>query len=167
VSRPDDPAVRIALTGRPELLTEEIHALTIDDVRPATLRDGEYTGTENVVPVTASVRVAVRDGKVTAIQLLSHSHGPGHGADAILDRVIAAQSLDMDAVSGSTCSSKAVRTAIELALKRGLLSGRRGSRLLLGLVEARHPTEAEPVREIPERRAPELLFEGVADFAAG
>jgi uncharacterized protein with FMN-binding domain len=110
----------VLLAGSGCAFIAKIDKLTIDDVRPATLSDGNYTGTESIVPVTASVRVTVRDGKITAIKMLSHSHGPGHGADAILDRVIAAQSLEVDAVSGSTYSSKVVRKAIELALKQGL-----------------------------------------------
>jgi uncharacterized protein with FMN-binding domain len=52
--------------------------------------------------------------------MLSHGHGPNHGADALLPRVIDAQSLAVDAVSGSTYSSKVVLKAIETALKKGL-----------------------------------------------
>jgi uncharacterized protein with FMN-binding domain len=99
---------------------EEINNLMIDDIKPAHVKDGEYTGTQNVFPVTATVVVSVKAGRITAIKLTEHGHGPGHGAEAILDRVIAAQSLTVDAVSGSTYSSKVVRKAIELALKQGL-----------------------------------------------
>jgi uncharacterized protein with FMN-binding domain len=98
---------------------EKIDKLTIDDIRPASVKDGEYTGTMNIVPVTASVRVTVKGGRIEAIRMLSHTHGPKHGADAILDRVIAAQSLAVDAVTGSSYSSKVVLEAIELALKKG------------------------------------------------
>jgi uncharacterized protein with FMN-binding domain len=99
---------------------EEINNLTIDDIKPASVKDGEYTGTESVFPVTATVVVTVKAGAIADIKLTEHGHGPNHGADAIVDRVIAAQSLMVDAVSGSTYSSKVVRKAIELALKQGL-----------------------------------------------
>lgn len=99
---------------------EEINGLTVEDVRPASVKDGEYTGTQNVFPVTATVLVSVQAGRITAIKLTEHGHGPGHGADAILERILAAQSLMVDAVSGSTYSSKVVRKAVELALKKGL-----------------------------------------------
>ena len=99
---------------------DEINKLTIDDVRPSSVKDGEYMGTQNVFPVTATVAVSVKAGAITDIKLTEHGHGPGHGADAILPRVVAAQSLMVDAVSGSTYSSKVVRKAIELALKKGL-----------------------------------------------
>jgi uncharacterized protein with FMN-binding domain len=62
----------------------------------------------------------VSAGRITEIVMLSHTHGPNHGADAILPRVVEAQSLVVDAVSGSTYSSKVVRKAIEIALKKGL-----------------------------------------------
>ena len=55
-----------------------------------------------------------------AIEVLKHSHGPGHGAGAIIDRVIAAQSLKVDAVSGASLSSKVMLKAIEKALEKGL-----------------------------------------------
>lgn len=110
----------VALAAGGCTFVQEIDKLTIQDVRPASVKDGEYKGTKNILPVTASVLVTVKGGQITAIKMLSHTHGPKHGAEAILERVIAAQSLAVDAVSGSTYSSKVVRKAIELALEQGL-----------------------------------------------
>lgn len=98
---------------------EKIEQLTIDDVDIAAVGDGEYTGTVRILPVTAKVRVAVKDGVITGIDLVSHFHGPDHGVDEILGRVIAEQSLAVDAVSGATYSSKVVLKAIESALQKG------------------------------------------------
>ena len=98
---------------------EKIEQLTIDDVDIASVRDGTYTGTVRVLPVTAKVRVDVKDGAITGIDLVRHFHGPDHGAEEILARVIAAQSLAVDAVSGSTYSSRVVLKAIESALNTG------------------------------------------------
>ena len=98
---------------------EKIEQLTIGDIDIASVRDGTYTGTVRVLPVTAKVRVIVKDGAVTSIDLLRHFHGPDHGAEEILGRVIAGQSLVVDAVSGSTYSSKVVLKAIESALNKG------------------------------------------------
>lgn len=99
---------------------EKIDKLVVDNVSPALVRDGTYRGSERILPVTASVRVTVSGGRITDIALLSHLHGPDHGADAILPRVIEAQSLQVDAVAGATFSSKVVRKAIERALRKGL-----------------------------------------------
>ncbi|OHD75319.1 MAG: hypothetical protein A2177_16250 [Spirochaetes bacterium RBG_13_68_11] len=98
---------------------EKIEQLAIDDIDLTAVRDGEYTGTVRILPVTAKVRVAVKDGAITGIDLVRHFHGPDHGAEQILGRVIEAQSLRVDAVSGSTYSSKVVLKAIESALQKG------------------------------------------------
>ena len=100
--------------------TQKINKLTIDTVAMNQVKDGTYEGSTAIFPVTASVRVTVSGGRITDIVMLSHGHGPHHGADAILLRVISAQSLAVDAVSGATYSSKVVLKAVETALKKGL-----------------------------------------------
>jgi len=98
---------------------QKIEQLTIDDVDIASVRNGEYTGSVRILPVTAAVRVTVKDGAITGIDLVRHFHGPDHGAEQILGRVMSAQSLAVDAVAGATYSSKVVLKAIEQALKKG------------------------------------------------
>ena len=55
-----------------------------------------------------------------SIDVLKHMHGKGYGAEALAQRAVEAQSLDVDAVSGASGSSKAMRKAIENALRKGL-----------------------------------------------
>jgi uncharacterized protein with FMN-binding domain len=99
---------------------QKIDKLVIQDIAMSQVKDGAYEGAESILPVSAKVRVTVSAGRITGITMLSHSHGPNHGADAILPRVIEAQSLQVDAISGATYSSKVVRKAIENALRPGL-----------------------------------------------
>jgi len=99
---------------------EEIEGLTIENIAVSVVKEGDYQGYQNYFPVTAKVLVSVRDGRITDIKLLAHSHGPGHGADGIIERVLEKQSLIVDAVSGATYSSKVVLKAIESALKKGM-----------------------------------------------
>jgi uncharacterized protein with FMN-binding domain len=99
---------------------EEIEKLTIEDIAVHDVKDGTYEGAQSNVPVTARVKVTMRDGRITDITLLGHSHGPGHGADEILDRVIQKQSLEVDAVTGATYSSKVILKAMEKALTQGM-----------------------------------------------
>jgi uncharacterized protein with FMN-binding domain len=94
--------------------------ITVEPVDLGAVRDGTYEGSQDFTMVTADVRVTVAGGRITDIALLKHTHGPKHGADAITARVIEKQSLEVDAVSGSTYSSKVVLKAIETALKKGL-----------------------------------------------
>ena len=98
---------------------EEIEKLTIEDISIRAVGDGDYKGAQDNFPVTAKVLVTVKDGRITGIKLMGHSHGPGHGADEIVGRVIEKQSLMVDAVTGATYSSKVVLKAIEKALTQG------------------------------------------------
>jgi uncharacterized protein with FMN-binding domain len=95
---------------------EALNHMEIKDIDLSTVADGTYDGSSGAFPVTAEVRVTVRDHAITGIELVSHSHGPDHGADAITGQVIKAQSLDVDGVSGATTSSKVILLAIEDAL---------------------------------------------------
>jgi uncharacterized protein with FMN-binding domain len=98
---------------------QEIESLTVEEVPVGAVRDGEYVAAQNYPPVTAKVRISVRNGEITEIDLLRHTHGPGHGADDIIERVLESQSLRVDAVSGASYSSKVVLKAIESALNQG------------------------------------------------
>jgi uncharacterized protein with FMN-binding domain len=102
--------------------TNNIEALAIRDIKIASVQDGSYVGEQNNWPDTAKVEVGVKDGAIVSIKILQHLHGPGreHGAYAIPDRVIAAQSLQVDAVSGATYASKVMLKAIEKALEKGV-----------------------------------------------
>jgi uncharacterized protein with FMN-binding domain len=97
----------------------EIKGLVIADVSLASVKDGDFGGSQDNSPITAKVQVEVKDGKINSIKVLEHKHGPGHGAEAIIDRVMAAQSLKVDAISGATLSSKVMLKAIESALEKG------------------------------------------------
>lgn len=95
---------------------EALKTMEIKNVDLAEIPDGAYNGSAGSFPVTAEVSVTVKDHVITDIKLISHSHGPDHGADAITGEVMKAQSLEVDAVSGATTSSKVVLKAIESAL---------------------------------------------------
>lgn len=99
---------------------DDIEKLVVSNISPTAVKDGTYEGEQTNKPITATVEVVVKDGAIMAIEVLKHSHGPGHGAGAIIDRVIAAQSLKVDAVSGASLSSKVMLKAIEKALEKGL-----------------------------------------------
>lgn len=104
-------------------LVDSIEHIQIDRAMDfTTLRDGSYEALVDKQIVSARVRVTVRAGRVDSIEILKHGHGPGkkHGAYELPARVVAAQSLDVDWVSGATGSSKVMLKAIEEALRAGL-----------------------------------------------
>jgi uncharacterized protein with FMN-binding domain len=82
------------------------------------LKNGTYEGSYKVFPVEAQVRVTVKDGAASDIKLIKHITGQGQAAESIPEKVVKAQSLDVDIVSGATYSSKVILKAIEIALKK-------------------------------------------------
>jgi len=82
--------------------------------------DGIYRGNYDLsgTPVKVILDVTVKDHKITGIKIVEHSCSPiGKKAEKITDRIIEAQSLDIDVVSGATGSSKAIIKAVENALQ--------------------------------------------------
>jgi uncharacterized protein with FMN-binding domain len=81
--------------------------------------DGTYSGNYEIPPVKVVVRVSVKDGEITGIDMVEHQNGLGGKAERIVDDVLERQSLNVDAVSGATGSSKTILKAIENALQSG------------------------------------------------
>lgn len=88
----------------------------ISDVDLATVEDGDYIGSYSAFPVSAEVRVTIKNHTIKEIELLKHNNGQGQGAGIIPEKVIEAQSLKVDSVSGATYSSKVILKAIQDAL---------------------------------------------------
>jgi uncharacterized protein with FMN-binding domain len=82
--------------------------------------DGTWQGVcENGI-VKAVVEVTVSGHAITGIDLREHREGKGESAEAITAEVLAAQSLDVDVISGATASSQTILKAIEDALRKGM-----------------------------------------------
>lgn len=65
------------------------------------------------------VEVTLTDGKITAVEVLEHSETAGVSDPAIEQipqRIIEAQSAEVDAVSGATMTSKGIMEAVANAL---------------------------------------------------
>lgn len=84
----------------------------------ASLPDGTYRGSFSGGIVAATVDVAVSGGRIDKVTIVKHRCGMGKPAEAIVDEVVAKQSLDVDAISGATESSKVILKAIETALSQ-------------------------------------------------
>jgi uncharacterized protein with FMN-binding domain len=83
--------------------------------------DGIYTGKHEISPVMVAVRVSVENGTITDITITEHQNGLGGKAERIVDDVLGRQSLEVDAISGATVSSKTILKAIESALDGGAI----------------------------------------------
>ena len=102
-------AIRISQRSAPS-------AYPVGSVDFSGVQDGAYTGKAKNGIVRVDVSVAVKNGEVTNIDILKHFTGKGRPAEVITQDVINAQSLEVDAISSATLSSKTILQAIENAL---------------------------------------------------
>lgn len=80
------------------------------------IADGLYRGSCDGGIVKATVDVRMASSRFEEVLIVSHDCGKGKPAEAIVDRVVEEQRLEVDAVSGATYSSKVILKAIENAL---------------------------------------------------
>lgn len=89
-----------------------------------TWKDGTYTGTATgfVGPIT--VKVVIAGGKITSISVTSSSDNEPYlsNAKAVIDRIIAGQTTNVDVVSGATYSSNGIIGAVRNALSKAATS---------------------------------------------
>jgi uncharacterized protein with FMN-binding domain len=93
-------------------------AAKMPDLAPIT--DGVYRGNYDLsgAPVKVTLDVIIQDKKIIKVEIVEHSSSPiGKKAERIIDRIIELQSLDVDAISGATASSKTILKAVENALQ--------------------------------------------------
>jgi len=95
---------------------EQLADYQIQDVDLSMIPDGTYTGRHKVFPINVEVKVVVSNHQITEIELVKHFNGQGSAAEVIPGRVMDAQSLDVDIVTGATYSSKVILKAIKAAL---------------------------------------------------
>ncbi|MGI6463704.1 MAG: FMN-binding protein [Candidatus Scatomorpha sp.] len=97
-------------------IISDAKALSFEEIDSGQLKDGEYLGNYEIFPVKVSVKTWVKNGEITQIDLLEHFNGKGAPAEKIVDDIIEKQSLQVDAVSGATVSSVAIKKAVEDSL---------------------------------------------------
>lgn len=99
---------------------QAVRETTVGEINISDVSDGIYIGEYDVNFIYAKVEVTVQDGKITNIELLEHKNERGKPAEAILDKMIDAQEINVDAISGATNSSTVIKKAAENALKKGM-----------------------------------------------
>ena len=131
-----------------------IHALayTNSEGVEGELKDGKYQGTTEGFRGNVTVEVTVSDGKITAIDALEQDETPRFWskAVAVIDSIIENQSTEVDAVSGATYSSNAIKNATKNALE--------------GAFQVKEEPSEEPSDEpSPEEPSPEAPSENPED----
>lgn len=152
-------AIQNALTGEtvdnepaPEQEMPEGDPESEPDVEIGNLPDGTYTGSAQGFGGTIRVRVTVKDGRITDVTVTDYSGETASyysRAAAVLDRMRASGSPNVDTVSGATYSSAGIINAVKRAL--GAAAG----------PDPAPQQEAEtdvPVDDGPEADRPERLY---------
>jgi Uncharacterized protein conserved in bacteria len=95
-----------------------VRALEIGQPSLAGIADGSYVGRYAYGSYEYAVSVDIAGERITAVKILANrdtSHALA--AEGVLARILEKQSPDVDAVSGSTTTSKALMKAVENAIE--------------------------------------------------
>ena len=90
-------------------------------IKISQIADGTYFGKTKGILTGVKVEVTVKKGRITKIEILKARGWPAFKKKAIKEmpgRIIKAQSLKVDAVTGATISSKNIIKAVENALQK-------------------------------------------------
>ncbi|MDU7385468.1 MAG: FMN-binding protein [Finegoldia magna] len=82
------------------------------------LKDGVYEASSNGYGGRLAVRVTVKNGKLTDIDVISNNETPSYfnRASSVIDRILSTGSVNVDSVAGATISSNAIKQAVSKAL---------------------------------------------------
>lgn len=92
---------------------EDIHIYGVD---MNNVEDGSYIGEYDAGYVYAKVQVIVKNHSITDVDLIKHVTEHGKTAEIITEEMVNKQSIEVDAVSSATNSSKVIMKACENAL---------------------------------------------------
>lgn len=87
--------------------------VTIAPLNLTGVADGTYKGTAAIMHVRPEVSVTVAGGRITSIAI---TPPVAAGIKGLFDRIVAAQSLDVDGITGATITTKAMLAAVSNAL---------------------------------------------------
>jgi uncharacterized protein with FMN-binding domain len=102
--------------GRVKANLEALKTLPIADIPLSAVPDGVYPGEYKSFPVEVTLKVRVKAHRIEGVDLIRHVNGKGGPAEGITNRVVQAQTLRVDSVSGATYSSRVILKAMENAL---------------------------------------------------
>jgi uncharacterized protein with FMN-binding domain len=97
-------------------LQKKIDVAPYADVDLSRVADGMYEGEFSAFPVSAAVRVTVKDHAIATVEIIKQRNGPGRTASDVPGRIVAAQTPKVDATTGATYSSRAISAAVHNAL---------------------------------------------------
>ena len=102
---------------------ENTESLEDEDSKNGSYKDGTYTGEADGFGGTVAVEVTVKDGKIEAVEVTSAEKEDSAYlamAEDIIPKIIEAQSVEVDTISGATFSSTGIKDATEQALEQAV-----------------------------------------------
>ena len=105
--------------GRLGAMVDRVKQIPVCNPNLEEIADGACFGEYSAGPVAVKVQVAVEGHELAEIEIIEHQNGLGGKAEEIIEDVIDSQSLEVDAISGATVSSKCILKALEDALRNG------------------------------------------------
>lgn len=131
------PATKPVLREIPELLTIDAQASETKPLEkeefeePQGYVDGTYYGSASGFGGTIQVKVVISGGMISDITIVSaNSETPSYlsSAKAVISRILAAQSPNVDTISGATYSSTGIVNAVKKALSQAAVVFQFGGR---------------------------------------
>lgn len=112
-------AALCAFIGMSSSAKKGLAALVYEDINMNSVADGTYYGEADAGLVLVKVEVTVKAHLINNIKIIEHQNGLGSKAESITEAMLAKNSYEVDAVSGATLSSEAIKSAVSKALKEG------------------------------------------------
>ncbi|MDO5400792.1 MAG: FMN-binding protein [Eubacteriales bacterium] len=95
---------------------QAVKETAFEKINISDVSDGVYIGEYDVKFIYAKVEVTVQNGEITNISISEHRHERGKTAEAVTNRIVDEQKIDVDAISGATNSSTVIKKAVANAL---------------------------------------------------
>lgn len=95
----------------------EVKAIDRSPVSIGDVNDGVYEGCCETSLVKVRVKVEVSQGRIENVEILEHQCGKGKPAEVIAKEMADKNDIEVDAVSGATVSSEAIKAAVRDALR--------------------------------------------------
>ncbi len=119
-------------------------------------KDGEYTASAPGYHGDVTVKVTVKNRKISKVEIVSHTDTPSYfnRARKITGRIVKYNRADVDTVSGATFSSKGIINAVKKALKKA--SGKSGAE------DKPAPAPDDPSGKVSDTKYENGTYEGSA-----
>jgi uncharacterized protein with FMN-binding domain len=99
---------------------ETVRNMKINDIDLNKVADGIYAGDYTYGKFTCEVEVAVKNNTIENIKVLKNCNTKyAEMAEGVIEKIMHAQSTQVDAITGATTTSKALMKAVENALNKG------------------------------------------------